>query len=80
MMYTFTVVSVRIEMKGIRIMHNRFLAVMFLLMGISSQATLSESIKVGVVQTVIEDSLEKNRNKLLSFIDRAKAKRCQIVK
>jgi len=79
MMYTFTVVSVRIEMKGIRIMHNRFLAFLFLLMGISSQATLSESIKVGVVQTVIEDSLEKNCNRLLNFINRANAKRCQIV-
>ena len=60
-------------------MHNRFLAFMFLLMGISSQATFSDSIKVGVVQTIIEDSLEKNCNRLLSFISRAKAKRCKVV-
>lgn len=66
-------------MKGIQIMRNRCLAVMLLFTGVLSQTVFSESIKVGIVQTVIESSLEKNCNKLLSFINRAKAKRCQIV-
>ena len=60
-------------------MHSHCLAVILLITGITSHAVLSESIKVGVVQTVIEDSLEKNCNKLLCFIDRAKAEKCQIV-
>lgn len=60
-------------------MCNRCLTVILLIIGMTSQAVFSESIKVGVVQTVIEDSLEKNCNKLLSFIDRARAEECQIV-
>ncbi|MFC1635931.1 carbon-nitrogen hydrolase family protein [Planctomycetota bacterium] len=60
-------------------MRKRCLAVMLLFSSMSSQAVLSESIKVGIVQTVIEDSLEKNCNKLLNFIDRAKVEGCQIV-
>ena len=56
-------------------MRNRCLAVILLFTGVSSQAVLSGSIKLGIVQTVIENSLEKNCNKLLSFIDRAKAKK-----
>jgi len=66
-------------MKGIQIMLNCCLAVMLLVTGVISQAVSAESIKVGIVQTVIESSLEKNCDKLLSFINRAKAKRCQIV-
>jgi predicted amidohydrolase len=62
-----------------QIMCNRCLAVVLLITGITSQTVFSESIKVGVVQTVIEETLEKNCNKLLSFIDRAKTKKCQIV-
>lgn len=60
-------------------MRTRFLAVILLVTGVSNQVVLSENIKVGVAQTVIEDSLEKNCDKLLSFIDRAKAKGCRIV-
>ncbi len=60
-------------------MRNRCLAVILLVTGVTSQAVFSESIKIGVVQTVIEDSLQKNCNKLLNFIDRAKTERCQIV-
>ncbi len=59
-------------------MFSRFLAVM-LFMSVLPQAAFSESIKVGVAQTVIEDSLEKNCTKILSFIERAKALGCQIV-
>jgi predicted amidohydrolase len=60
-------------------MRSRCLAVILLFAGVSSQAVFSESIKVCAVQTVIEDTLAKNCDKLLSFIDRAKAKKCQIV-
>ena len=60
-------------------MCNHCLAVILLVMGVTSQAVFSKSIKVGIVQTFIEDSLEKNCNKLLRFIDRAKARKCQIV-
>lgn len=59
-------------------MRSQFLVVI-LLMGVSNQAAFSERIQVGVVQTVIEDSLEKNGDKLLSFIGRAKTEGCQIV-
>jgi predicted amidohydrolase len=55
------------------------LAIILLVTGVTSQAVFSESIKVGVVQTVIEQTLQKNCDKLLSFIDYAKNKRCQIV-
>jgi len=57
----------------------RLLAFALLLIGGWSQAVFSESLKVGVVQTVIEDSLEKNCTKILSFTERAKALGCQIV-
>jgi len=60
-------------------MRNHCLAVMLLVTGVTNQAVFAESIKVGIVQTVIESSLENNCRKLLSFIDRAKATKCQIV-
>ncbi|MGD8499478.1 MAG: carbon-nitrogen hydrolase family protein [Phycisphaerales bacterium] len=59
-------------------MCNRRLAVVLLVTGVTSQAVFSESIRVGIVQTVIESSLEDNCNKLLGFIDRARAGKCQI--
>lgn len=60
-------------------MRNFCLAVILLVTCVKSQDVFSKSIKVGVAQTVIEDSLEKNCTKLLSFIDQAKAKECKIV-
>lgn len=39
----------------------------------------AEIIKVGVVQTVIEDRLEKNRDKILRFIDEAAQQGCRLV-
>ncbi|MBN2313225.1 MAG: carbon-nitrogen hydrolase family protein [Sedimentisphaerales bacterium] len=59
-------------------MLNRLFAVL-LLTSASAQIVFSESLNVGVVQTVIEDSLEKNCSKLLGFIERAKAHKCQVV-
>jgi predicted amidohydrolase len=66
-------------MKETRIMRYFCLAVILLITCVECQDAFSESIKVGVAQTVIEDSLEKNCTKLLSFIDQAKTKECQIV-
>jgi predicted amidohydrolase len=60
-------------------MRNFCLAVIVLAACIESQDVFSKSIKVGVAQTVIENSLGKNCTKLLSFIDQAKAKECRIV-
>jgi len=60
-------------------MCNHFLAIMFLLTGVTAQAVSGKSITVGVVQTVIEDTLNKNRDKLLNFIGKAKTEGCQVV-
>lgn len=66
-------------MKGIHIMCRRFLVVMLFFTSVSSQTVLSKTMRVGVAQTVIEDSLEKNCHKLLGLISQAKAERCRIV-
>ena len=79
MVYTSTGMNTRIKLQGIRMIRTRLLAFVLLLTGIWPQAVFSENIKVGVVQTVIEDSLQKNCTKLLSFIGQAKAEGCQIV-
>ncbi len=39
----------------------------------------AKKLRVGVVQTVIEDTLKKNRAKLLRFIDQANARGCKLV-
>ena len=39
----------------------------------------AKKITVGVVQTVIENTLEKNRAKLIRFVGEAKARGCQLV-
>jgi predicted amidohydrolase len=66
-------------MKEPRIMRYFCLVVILLVTCVKSQDVFSKSIKIGVAQTVIEDSLEKNCTKLLNFIDQAKAKECKIV-
>jgi len=38
-----------------------------------------KKLTVGVVQTVIENKLEQNRTKLISFVDEAKVRGCQLV-
>jgi len=66
-------------MKGIHIMCRRFLVVMLFFTSVSNQTVLSKTMRVGVAQTVIEDSLEKNSDKLLGLISQAKVERCRIV-
>lgn len=60
-------------------MPNRCLIIILLVINLTNDVVFSKSIKVGVAQTVIEDSLQKNCNKLLGFIDQAKTEKCQIV-
>ncbi len=63
-------------MKAIR---DRYLAIVLLLTAVTAQAAFAKTIKVGVVQTVIEKTLGKNRDKLLDFIGLAKTKGCHVV-
>jgi predicted amidohydrolase len=55
------------------------LAMAALAMGVMVTDAHAKKLRVGVVQTVIEDRLEKNRAKLLRFIDEAKSSGCQLV-
>lgn len=57
----------------------RFLAMALAAAGAVAAEAHAKKITVGVVQTVIEDTLEKNRAKLVRFVDRAKRKGCQLV-
>jgi len=58
----------------------KYLFVILLLsVGVISTETYAKKLTVGVVQTVIENTLEKNRTKLTNFIDQAKRRRCQLV-
>ena len=50
-----------------------------LFVALTVQAAFAKVIKIGVVQTVIEDALDKNRNNLLNFIGKAKTEGCQVV-
>lgn len=54
-------------------------AIALLLAALTVQAAEASVIKVGVVQTIIEDTLNKNRDKLLNFITKAKTEGCQVV-
>ncbi|MFH1717981.1 MAG: nitrilase-related carbon-nitrogen hydrolase [Planctomycetota bacterium] len=62
-----------------RLLGNRFPVISLLLAVVMAQAACAESIKVAVVQTVIENTLNKNRDKLLDFIGRAKSEGCRLV-
>lgn len=55
-----------------------FLCVVLLAGAFSSQVWAGK-LRVAVVQTVIENTLEQNQAKLLRFVDRAKDKRCRLV-
>jgi predicted amidohydrolase len=59
-------------------MRNAFLAVL-LLIGATVQTLCAETIKIGVAQTVIENHLSRNRDKLLDLMARAKAEGCHLV-
>ena len=56
-----------------------FLVISLLLAGVISQAAYAKKVKVGVVQTIIENTLNKNRDKLFDFIGQAKKNGCQLV-
>lgn len=60
-------------------MHTCSSIVVLLLVGLASGTAFARTIKIGVVQTVIEPTLEKNRDKICSFIDRAGNAGCQVV-
>jgi predicted amidohydrolase len=62
-------------MKAIR---NYFPALALLLAFITPRAC-AEVLKIGVVQTEIENSLSRNRDKLIGFIEQAKTEGCQFV-
>ena len=49
------------------------------LMAVVTSTASAKTLKAGVVQTVIEDTLEKNLDKLIHFIDQAKREGCQLV-
>jgi predicted amidohydrolase len=53
--------------------------VVLLLVGLMAETAFAKTIKIGVAQTVIEPTLQKNCEKLCSFIDQAGNIGCQIV-
>ena len=53
-------------------------ATLSLIVVVTSTAS-AKTLQVGVVQMVIEDTLEKNLDKLIHFIDQAKREGCQLV-
>jgi len=57
----------------------RLVAVALAAAGAIAMQAHAAKIKVAVVQTVIEDTLEKNRTKFVRFIDEAKSSGCQLV-
>ena len=62
-------------MKAIRYYFPTFV----LLVAFITPKVCAEVLKIGVVQTEIENSLSRNRDKLVAFIERAKTEGCQLV-
>ncbi len=60
-------------------MHNCFFIVVLLLVGLIAGIAFAKTIKIGVVQTVIEPTLQRNSEKLCRFIDLAGNAGCQVV-
>lgn len=60
-------------------MRSRCLVILLLLTVVMAQAAFGKSIKVAVVQALIENTLSKNRDKLLGFISQAKTEGCHLV-
>ena len=60
-------------------MRSRCLVILLLLTSVMAQAAFGKSVKVAVVQTLIENTLSKNRDKLLGFISQAKTEGCHLV-
>ena len=61
------------------IRHRYLLVTVFLLIGALATEGYTKELKVGVVQTVIENTLSKNLDKHLKFIEQAKSKGCRLV-
>jgi len=61
-----------------RAMRNRCLVILLLFNAVMAQALFAKSIKVAVVQTLIENTLSKNKDKLLRFISQAKTEGCHL--
>ena len=61
------------------IRHRYLLVTVFLLIGALAKEGYTKELKVGVVQTVIENTLSKNLDKHLKFIEQAKSKGCRLV-
>ncbi len=55
------------------------ISIALLAAGAVATEAYAKKITVGVVQSVNENTLEKNRAKIIRFIDRAKSRRCQLV-
>jgi len=59
--------------------HSNYPIVVLLLIGLTAQTASGGTIKIGVAQTVIEATLQKNHEKISSIIDQAKSMGCQVV-
>lgn len=55
------------------------IAIALVAVGTLASTARAEKITVGIVQTVIENTLDQNRTKLIGFVDEAKDKGCQLV-
>lgn len=61
------------------IIRNCLIAVALVAAATFAGTAYAKKITVGVVQSVNENTLDKNRAKIIRFIDRAKSRRCQLV-
>jgi len=59
--------------------HKCLIAIALVAVGTFAGPARGEKITVGIVQTVIENTLDQNRTKLIRFVDEAKAMGCQLV-
>ena len=64
---------------NIVILRKHLAAVVLLVLWIMGGMAPAKKLVVGVAQTVIENSLEKNQTKILRFVDEAKSRGCQLV-
>ena len=64
---------------NIVILRKHLAAVVLLVLWIMGGMAPAKKLVVGVAQTVIENTLDKNQTKILRFIDEAKSRGCQLV-
>ncbi len=62
-----------------RTIQKRLLIVALLVIVVGTHAASAATIKVGLAQTVIDDTLAANRDKIIKFLGRAKSEGCQLV-